>query len=219
MLKPQQGWFVTGTDTEVGKTFITCRLLEQYRSKGFRVGAYKPSASGAASIEESDAYRLWTAIGQSCPIEWVTPQSFQAPLAPPIAAELEGKSVDESLLLQGVAQWFGNCDLLIVEGAGGLMSPISWSMTNADLARAIGYPLVLVANNRLGVVHQVLATLTSAHANKLRVAEIVLNHVGEEPIDISAESNERLLRSFLRRLGTDIPIRNVGHEPLGAAGS
>lgn len=211
MKKPEQGWFVTGTDTEIGKTFISCRLIEQYRSQGLRVGAYKPAASGAPSIEESDAFRLWTAIGRGCPIEWVNPQSFQAPLAPPIAAEFEGKSVDESRLLQGVETWFGNCELLIVEGAGGLMSPISWSMTNADLARAIGYPLILVANNRLGVVNQILSTLTSAMANQLQVVEIVLNHASKEPADASAESNERLLRTFLRRLDANIPVRHVAH--------
>jgi dethiobiotin synthetase len=213
MNKPERGWFVTGTDTEVGKTFISCRMLEQYRSQGLRVGAYKPAASGAPSISESDAYRLWNATGQCCPIEWVNPQSFHAPLAPPIAAELEGKSVDETLLLRGVATWFGNCDLLIVEGAGGLMSPISWSMTNADLARAIGYPLILVANNRLGVVHQVLSTLTSAMAYQLQVAEIVLNHAAKDTEDVSVDSNERLLLSFLRRLNANIPVRRVDHMP------
>jgi dethiobiotin synthetase len=214
MKKPEQGWFVTGTDTEVGKTFISCRLLEQYRSQGLRVGAYKPAASGAISTLESDAYRLWNAIGQGCPFEWVNPQSFQAPVAPPIAAELEGKSVDDSLLLRGLEAWSGNCDLLIVEGAGGLMSPISWSMTNADLARSIGYPLILVANNRLGVVHQVLATLTCAIVYQLQVAEIVLNNIEQASADTSVASNARLLDAFLHRIDADIPIRHVSHEPL-----
>jgi dethiobiotin synthetase len=207
MKKPERGWFITGTDTDVGKTFVACRMLEQMRARGERVGAYKPTASGARFREESDAYRLWLALGAVVPEEWVNPQSFAAPLAPPIAAEQEHRQVDEGLLLAGVERWFGECDVLLVEGAGGLMSPLSWTLTNADLASRIGYPLIVVARNRLGVVHQILATCEAADAHGLEIAEVVLNDVDPVESDPARDSNERLLRPFLSQRFPSAAIR------------
>lgn len=207
MKKPPRGWFVAGTDTDVGKTYVACRILEDLRMRGEHVGAYKPAASGARSREASDAYQLWVAIGKSVAEDMVNPQSFTAPLAPPVAAELEQRTVDEELLIAGVERWSGHCDILIVEGAGGLMSPISWNLTNADLARSIGYPLVIVARNRLGVVHQILATCESARVNGLTVAEVVLNDVAPAEADDAVHSNERLLRRFLDRMSPGVAIR------------
>lgn len=207
MKKPQRGWFIAGTDTDVGKTYVACRMLRELRMRGERVGAYKPAASGAMSREASDAYHLWIAQGRSVSEDLVNPQSFAAPLAPPVAAELENREVDEELLLSGIERWCDLCDILLVEGAGGLMSPISWNLTNADLARKIGYPLVIVARNKLGVVHQVLATCEAAKAKGLSVDEIVLNDVAhDEPWD-AVNSNERLLAPFLAKLMPGVHVR------------
>lgn len=208
MKKPERGWFVTGTDTDVGKTHIACRMLAEMRSQGMRVGAYKPAASGAGSLEESDPYRLWQAIGGGVPLGLVNPQSYAAPLAPPIAAEVENRSVDERLLISGVEAWCDRCDFLLIEGAGGLMSPISWSMTNADLAQSIGYPLVIVANNRLGVVHQILATVVAAKSHHLQIAEIVLNEVSSNGANGAIATNERLLRPFLDKHVPGVTVRS-----------
>lgn len=204
MKKPSQGVFVTGTDTEVGKTFVACRMLEYWRSQGRSVGAYKPVASGASSMEESDAFHLWNAIGRSAPMSWVNPQTFEAPLAPPIAAELEGRRVDDQLLIAGLEPWSDQCEFLLIEGAGGLLSPISWTTTNADLAKSIDYPVVIVARNRLGAIHQILATVWVAARFELTIAEIVLNDTSPSDCSVAAESNQRLLEPFLAR----IPFRN-----------
>ncbi len=174
--------------------------------RGERVGAYKPAASGAVSREASDAYQLWIAQGQTVSEDLVNPQSFVAPLAPPVAAEIENRQVDEGLLLYGIERWHDQCDILLVEGAGGLMSPISWNMTNADLAKAIGYPLVVVARNKLGVVHQVLATCEAAIARGLNVMEVVLNDVSRVADD-AGNSNERLLAPFLAKILPGVSIR------------
>jgi dethiobiotin synthetase len=198
--KPPRGVFVTGTDTEVGKTFFSSKRLRELRAQGVHVGAYKPAASGAPSVQESDAYQLWSAIGKVQSIDWVNPQSFAEPLAPPIAAEWEGKTVDDQLLVDGVRRWRGHCDFLLVEGAGGLLSPISWQQTNADVARQIGYPLWIIAPNRLGVVHQILATVSVAIGHGLVVEEVVLNDVLPTSNDRAAQNNERLLMPFLKRL-------------------
>ncbi len=211
------GVMLVGTDTEVGKTFVACRLIEQWVSQCARVGAYKPVASGALSQEGSDANLLWLASGRLGTLKQVNPQSFVAPLAPPMAAELEGREVDDDRIVAGAVAWESECDFLVVEGAGGLMSPISWKMTNASLAQKLQLPLILVASNKLGVVSQVLTTLTAARALQLRIKYVVLNESRAasstlEPsvdspygADFSVGSNYRLLKKFLDEQWPDPP--------------
>ncbi|MCY2983973.1 MAG: dethiobiotin synthase [Planctomycetota bacterium] len=208
------GLTILGTDTEVGKTYVACRIIESLVRDGVSVGAYKPVASGASTFDQSDGYQLWQATGKRGTLLDVCPQSFLAPLAPPVAAELEGKLVSDQLILSGAKAWSEKCELLILEGAGGLMSPISWSMTNADLAIKMQLPVILVSQNRLGVVNQILTTLTAAQSLGLTVACVVLNTPqGIEPG--LAETNKRLLRSFFGR-STNSPLvvhldRNACH--------
>jgi dethiobiotin synthetase len=194
-----RGLMFLGTDTEVGKTYAACLALRELVRSGSKVGAYKPVASGATVLAESDAYRLWVASGQRGTLEQVNPQSFAAPVAPPVSAELEGKVVDSKQMLDAALEWKQRCHLLVVEGAGGLMSPLSWSMTNADFARALQLPIVIVTQNRLGVVNQALTTLVAARSMGLKVRCIVLNDNDDErrQHDKSTETNHRLLRSFL----------------------
>lgn len=213
--KPAQGVFVSGTDTEVGKTYVSCMQLRRMREAGgLHLGAYKPVASGAASMETSDAYQLWRASGTPMPLHMVNPQSFNAALAPPVAAEAEGRTVDETMLLRGVEAWKEHCDFLLVEGAGGLCSPISWNITNADLAVQIGFPLWIVASNRLGVVHQVLAAVTVALSRGLGVERVFLNQCVPTSDDASVASNARLLEPFLRRLSPKTEVLLVPHGGL-----
>lgn len=183
------GWpgvFIIGTDTEVGKTVQACRLARTLADRGIDVGVYKPVASGAPVLPESsvqrsvvgsDAEQLRAAARSCQPLLRVCPQSFAAPLAPPVAAELEGKSVDERLLIDGAQWWLSHCDFLVVEGAGGALSPISESMLVLDLAQRLQLPLVLVAANRLGVVNHTLLTIEAVHARQLQLHGIVLNTI------------------------------------------
>ena len=192
------GLTILGTDTEVGKTYVACRIVESLVREGVAVGAYKPVASGTPFLEQSDGFKLWQASGQRGLLSEVTPQHFKAPFAPPIAAELENKQVSDQMIMDGALNWASRCEVLILEGAGGLMSPISWTMTNASLALELRFPVVLVSENRLGVVNQVLTTLVAARAIGLKVCSIVLNDL--HPITKeSASSNERLLQKFIER--------------------
>ena len=134
------GLFVTGTDTDVGKTAVATAIARHLVAEGRRVGVYKPVASGVTTVV-SDARRLWEAAGAPLTIEQVCPQAFTAPLAPPWAARAEGRSVDERLLRKGIEPWRGVSDVVIVEGAGGLFSPAGEKSLNADLARDLGLPL------------------------------------------------------------------------------
>lgn len=213
------GLTILGTDTEVGKTFVACRILESLVRDGVAVGAYKPVASGAPTLEQSDGFQLWQASGQRGSLAEVTPQSFLAPLAPPIAAELEGLLVSDKLIIDGAGDLSSRCQFLVVEGAGGLMSPISWTMTNASLALELQFPVVLVSENRLGVVNQVLTTLTAARSMGLHVCCIVLNEMRNNEMrnteERAVQSNERLLRRFLE---TDPSAPKITRLPRDAEG-
>jgi dethiobiotin synthetase len=188
------GLFVIGTDTEVGKTFVACRLSKLLVEIGVSVGVYKPVASGAADSQPSDAELLRAAANQNCELEHICPQQFAASVAPPIAAAMEGREVDEGLLLTGANWWLGRCDLLIVEGAGGALSPISAQQTVLDLAVQFGYPLLLVVANRLGAVNHTLLTLEAAHKRGLRVEAIVLNQLPNSAANCT--NNRKLIEDF-----------------------
>lgn len=199
-----RGVFIVGTDTEVGKTYQACCLARQLQNRGVKVGTYKPVASGVATQAESDGDLLSRAAGHQWPLHYTSPQRFSAPLAPPVAARQEGRVVDEQLLIDGARWWFDHCDFLIVEGAGGALSPISDRLTVLDLALQLKLPLVLVAANRLGVVNHTLLTVEALQARALHLAGVVLNTlppiqgpVQQTVADQALESNPRLLEQFL----------------------
>jgi dethiobiotin synthetase len=196
--------FFTGTDTDVGKTYVAALAIEELRRSGRRVGAYKPVASGCFAegdvLISSDAVRLWESSGRSSGLDQVCPQRFLAPLAPPSAAKLEGKTVDETLLIRGIDAVCKDMDIVVAEGAGGLMSPLSDNLLNSDLARRLDAHVVIVAANRLGAIHQVLATVTAASALRLPVVGIVLNQVTETS-DLSVTDNAAAIAKF-----TSVPL-------------
>ena len=178
--KPYRGLFITGTDTGVGKTYVASGIARRLRAAGRRVGVYKPAASGCARRDErlwiEDAARLWEAAGRPHSIETVCPQAFAAPLAPHLAARAEGRELDEALLVTGLEPW-ADSEIVLIEGAGGLMSPMGEQIYVADLALELGYPLVVVAPNQIGVINQTLQTLITAATFRegLTVAGVVLN--------------------------------------------
>ena len=193
MHKPTRppGLFVTGTDTGVGKTHVASLIARQLGSTGVRVGVYKPVCSGAVLDPNGVAHwddidRLRAAVqghwsDSELSNEVICPQRFLAPLAPPLAARAEGRVVDIEQLRRGADGWTGRAEVLIVEGAGGLLSPVSEAETVADLARDLGYPLIVVARCGLGTINHSLMTVEVARQRGLWVAGIVLNqsHVGD----------------------------------------
>lgn len=196
------GYFITGTGTEVGKTFVAALIAKQLVADGVRVGVYKPAASGCQNDVSDDAVALWEAAGRPLTLDAVCPQRFAAPLAPHVAARDEGRRVDAALLRSGYEVWRDAYDFVLVEGAGGLMSPLSDDDYNADLARDLDLPLVVVAANRLGVINDVMQTLITAEAKGLRVAGVVLNDTSAEG-DLSRATNaaELTLRMTAPLLG------------------
>ncbi len=124
-----RGLFITGTDTEVGKTYVAALVARQLRAAGHRVGVYKPAASGCRfeqnTLVSDDAVALWEAAGRPAELDRVCPQRFAAPLAPHLAARAEGKELDAALLAGGIDYWHtSDADIVLVEGVGGLMCPL-----------------------------------------------------------------------------------------------
>jgi dethiobiotin synthetase len=190
--------FVAGTDTGVGKTYVAARIVAALAGEGLRVGIYKPAASGCRrvgrAVVSDDAVALWKAAGEPGELKAVCPQRFAAPLAPYLAARQERKEIDARLLRRGIDYWRKRSDIVIVEGAGGLMSPIGERDYVADLAAEFGYPLIVVAPNRIGTINGTLLTLIAAAARPkpLPIAGIVLNDVLPPEIDDPSVHSNRL---------------------------
>jgi dethiobiotin synthetase len=201
------GLFITGTDTGVGKTYVTARIAEQLRAEGVRVGAYKPVCSGALKTTDGfvweDLEVLHAATGGAFPRERICPQRFTAPLAPPVAAKAEGRIVDGALLRAGATWWSSQCDFLLLEGAGGLLCPLTEDETIADLAVEMRLPLVIVARATLGTINHTLLTIEAARARRLRVAGVILNHVvpGNDDPSIATNAQEIGRRGRVAVLG------------------
>jgi dethiobiotin synthetase len=198
--KPARGLFITGTDTAVGKTYITALMARWLVAAGHRVGVYKPLASGCTpgdfGLVCNDAQTIWRAAGSPGELARVCPQMFAAPLAPHLAAAREGKQIDARLLRDGLSYWLDRSDIVLVEGAGGLMSPVGEDEYVADLALDFRFPLVVVAPNVLGAINQVLQTLIVAvtFRDGLEVAGVVLNRLPRRPADPSTASNRQEIR-------------------------
>jgi dethiobiotin synthetase len=189
------GLFLAGTSTEVGKTHVGAMIARALVAEGRRVGVYKPAASGCRRegnrLIADDAVQLWEAAGRPGTLEQVCPQRYLAPLAPHRAARAEGRRVDPVLLRSGIEPWRASSEIVLVEGAGGLMSPLGDEDYNIDLAAEFEYPLVIVAANELGVINQVLQAVITAQtrAPRLPIAGIVLNQAAKRDGDASLASN------------------------------
>jgi len=187
--------FVTGTDTGVGKTFVTALLARALRASGHDTIALKPLSSG----DRSDAEALRSACDNELSLDEVNPFWFRAPLAPLAAARME----DRRISLESLCSWFQTISAerksVLVEGAGGWLAPVADRATVADLCAAFRLPVIVVAANRLGCVNHILLTLESIRARDLDCLGIILN-AATGPDD-SSGTNRALLEEF-----TDVPV-------------
>jgi dethiobiotin synthetase len=199
--KNPRGLFITGTDTDVGKTYVASLIARALVKSGHRVGVYKPVASGCragdAGLISDDAVSLWEAAGRPGALEQVCPQRFAAPLAPHLAARADGRQVDSDRLRSGLDFWLQEFEIVLVEGAGGLMSPLSDQEYVADLAYEFGFPLIVVSRNALGTLNHTLSTLIVAATFRdgIDTAGVVLNRPSTIARDASTASNRAELES------------------------
>lgn len=172
--------FISGAHTDAGKTYVACALLRAARARGLSVDALKPVVSGFdfADWADSDPGRLITALGLSrsgAALDAMSPWIFTAPLAPPMAAAREGKSLTTAEVAGFCAARRTPADLFLVEGAGGVMSPMMSDGTCLDLMQALGLPTLLVGGSYLGAISHTLTALETLRARGLPVAAIVVS--------------------------------------------
>ncbi|OVE78054.1 dethiobiotin synthase [bacterium F16] len=176
------GLFITGTDTDVGKTWVTGRLCRCLRNRGMDVGLWKPVQSGFAHGDpSSDSHRLRATGGLDDNEIMICPVSLKAPWAPLVAAHLENKKISCSSLLAASQLLFEKYEILLVEGAGGFLVPIGQDELIADLAQRLGFPVLIVARHGLGTVNHCLLTIEAIRTRGLVPMGIVLNGYPHEP--------------------------------------
>jgi dethiobiotin synthetase len=203
------GYFITGSDTDVGKTYVACEIIRQLRELGFELETRKPAESGCDEAEGGglvthDAAALRLANANRETIERINSFRFGAALAPHRAARLEGKRLE----LQALVDACGRDDpahSLVVEGAGGFYSPLAEDGLNADLACALQLPVIIVVNDRIGAVNQALMTMQAVLDRRLEVAAIILNEVS--PASDSAMDNAADLAPYC-----DSPVFRCAHN-------
>ncbi|MBO9560224.1 MAG: dethiobiotin synthase [Caulobacter sp.] len=177
--------FVTGTGTDIGKTYVSCALIRALKAKGAVVDAFKPVVSGfdPKDAAASDPARLAAALGAPGDVFRIAPRRYLAPLSPNIAARLEGDTLRlDDMVIDAVARAAEIRDgLLLVEGAGGVMSPLTDDKTNLDMVAALGAPVLLVAGSYLGTISHVLTALVALRAAKTAVAAVVMSESLDAP--------------------------------------
>ncbi|TCJ18164.1 dethiobiotin synthase [Parasulfuritortus cantonensis] len=178
------GLFVTGTDTEVGKTLVSATLLVAMRQLGLRALGMKPIAAGAEQVDgrwqNEDVLALTRAASVPAPADLVNPYLFREPIAPHIAAERKGVRIEIPRIVEAYEALAGLADWIVVEGAGGFRVPLDARRDSADLAVALGLPVILVVGMRLGCINHALLTAEAVAARGLRLAGWVANRVAPD---------------------------------------
>ncbi len=191
----RMSFFITGTDTGVGKTYITRLLLLALRENGVDAVGYKPISCG----DREDATLLGEASG-GLPLDEINPIHLTSPLSPYSAALLEGRIIDPAPLAAGFHHLAAKHQTILVEGAGGWEVPIAPGYHISDLAADLKLPVILVAANRLGALNHILLTLGAIRAKGLDCAGIILNQLGDE-LDTAMITNKGILETL-----TGVPL-------------
>lgn len=212
-------FFITGTDTGVGKSFVSCALLHLLRARGLRAVGYKPVASGAdlhadGQLVNEDAAALLAASSAGFSLRDINPVCLREATAPHLAARDEGVAIDLPRLVAGFTALRARADSVIVEGAGGLLVPLDEQQDFAMLAQALGLPVILVVGLRLGCINHALLTVEALAARGLQLAGWVANG-GIDPAFSRAADNVATLRARIAAplLGT-LPRLTEAHDAL-----
>ena len=199
-------WFVTATGTDIGKTVVTTTLCRALSQKGLLVRALKPLISGYASedMADSDSGQILASLGEApsdSAIASITPWRFTAPLSPDMAAAREGREIDFDALVDFCAS--GEEDVLLIEGVGGAMVPLTDRETVLDWMLAVGAPALVVAGSYLGTISHTLTTVAAMRTRGAVVAAVVISESVESPVPV-----EETVETLQRFLGT-VPVYSM----------
>lgn len=205
--------FITGTDTGIGKTFVTAALIYELNRRGVRAGAMKPVQSGGGRFSRAqlrgDADLLARASAFQGDPELINPYDFSESLSPHLVSRISGNEIRMEKLLASFAKMKASYDTLLVEGAGGLMTPISDGVFMVSLAKLFNLPIIIVAGSRLGTINHTLMTVKTAEKFDVPVIGIIINKISKNP-DLAEETNPgeilRLTGISLMGLVPDIGI-------------
>jgi len=208
-----KGVFVTGTDTEVGKTIVTASLVSLLIHDGFDVGVMKPVETGCSKkngrLVPRDATFLKVVSDSKDGLSLINPYRFSKPLAPSIAAEFDHKEIKIEKISFAYEKLSEKHDITFVEGAGGLLVPLAAKLTNLDLILKLALPIIVVVGSKLGAVNHALLTVNWARDNGIRVIGLVINQPNRSPSprkNLAQKTNSALIRSF-----AEVPI--LGEVP------
>lgn len=199
-------YFITGTDTGVGKTHVACKLIRDYVAQGYKVIGMKPVAAGAEFVDgvwvNEDVLKLEAASNVQAPREFINPYSFKQAIAPHIAAEKVGVEIDIKVIQLAFKKLVDMAEVVIVEGAGGFLvplnsAPLSKAETMADLAAALNIPIILVVGMKLGCINHSLLTVEAITARNLTLHGWVANHI-EPNMQMLAENQASLVARILQ---------------------
>jgi len=199
------GIFVTGTDTGVGKTFVTCALARGLRSEGVDVGVMKPAETGVTDAGPEDAIALREAAGVDDALELICPLQYAMPAAPEAAARAEGRALSLAAIDDAYATLRARHEITLVEGAGGLLVPFDSKTMMADLALRFDLPILLVARTSLGTINHTLLSIEVCEQRGLALLGVVFSHATGILSDADT-ANLGVLRDILgERLIGEVP--------------
>lgn len=191
-IRRTSGLFITATDTEVGKTLITGAIARLLRNAGKKVGVLKPVASGCRHDREglvsADAEFLAVCAETEYPLSVITPVCYKTPAAPLVCAAIEQRPVDFEAIAAAYGYLCQTCDIVLVEGIGGALVPLTETETILDVAAAMDLPTVIVARPNLGTINHTLLTLAAVRQAGLPVAGVVINGYNAATADIPEET-------------------------------
>ena len=194
-----RGYFVTGTDTGVGKTEVASNLARIFSERGFRVGVMKPVATGVKKICE-DAYILKRTFSSKDPMRYINPMSLKLPLAPLVASRLEKKKINMEVVWDRFKKLSSVNDLMIIEGIGGLMVPICKTRKKIfyvlDMILKMKLPVIIVARPNLGTINHTLMTIKMLKDKNIEIAGVIFNYTSRIKRDLSIKTNPSIIEEL-----------------------
>jgi dethiobiotin synthetase len=217
-----KSFFITGTDTDVGKTFIACALIEAFAARGIRAAPMKPVAAGTKNVDgfemNADVVALIEVSGSGHALRDINPYCFAEPIAPHLAAQHEQRVIDIAVIRAAFDRLKAEADTVLVEGAGGFLVPLNASQSMAEVPVALALEVILVVGMRLGVLNHALLSVDAIRTRGLTLAGWVANTpTAGEPMLAFDENLATLARMIDAPLLGSVPVDVLGKDPLERA--